>query len=466
MNLIDENYNRGMVGNKKLIIFIGTIIIILIFAIIVLLAIVTSFKTTSTTLSIDKYTYKNYSKVLKEINGELYIGIEDLSKLLSSGYSYKRGSIDGIDENKCYISNLYESVYFEAGSKHVRKVITDSDISYIELDSEVVKDNNQMYLALNDVNAAVDVLYNKTDTNISLKSIAYLESYYTSASMKQDKSIVWDTTYNNKKMLKKGLVIIKDSTGKLGIATISTVLTDKKTKTYTVLTNPIIDAKFNSISYIEKYDMLVVGTSTGKGLIYLAEQNGKYIVEQKVGTQYDNIYPINETLYKVGKKDETTMKYGVIDEVGNVVIPIQYDQIGIDLSKYDDFNLRSGLLLYDSLIPVKKGDLYGLMDVKGNAVTQLEYTGFGCTQNNIGSNVLIIPDLNGIVYVKNGKYGIVGKNGKLISNPEITKIYKEVKDDKVEYNMIYNNTKHNIVTYFGGTASNSNVVSVKKKESN
>ena len=55
-------------------------------------------------------------------------------------------------------------------------------------------------------------------------------------------------------------------------------------------------------------------------------------------------------------------KYGIIDVKGNIKLYIENDAIGLDISKFEKNDIRNKYLLVDNLIPVKKNDLWGLVD--------------------------------------------------------------------------------------------------------
>ena len=56
---------------------------------------------------------------------------------------------------------------------------------------------------------------------------------------------------------------------------------------------------------------------------------------------------------------------------GNIVIHLEYDQIGIDNSKFSANNVTNKYLLYDKLIPVYQNRKWGLFDKTGNLVFPL-----------------------------------------------------------------------------------------------
>lgn len=458
MNLIDENRNTNR-DNKKIITACGIGIVVLLFIIIGLLAYVTTINGKNASLIVDNKKYSVSTYLLNKDN-VIYIGIEDLTKITWNGYSYKSGSKDVEDENKCYITNSYESTFFEVGSNEIYKVLEETnETEYYTLENPIIKENGKICMPIDAVKIAANVNYYNNNNKIVISSIASLESFYSqqkSATFIPDTSIVWETTYSNKKLLKDRLVITKDEKGLLGLAVVSSN-TDSKTKVTTVSTHSIIDPKYEDIKYVEKFNQLIVKTENGKGIVQLEEENGSFSAKTIITPQYQDIKQINEELYLVSASstEEKTKKYGIVKKQTNQVsnqeaeeiLPVEYDQIGIDISKFTNNNLSNEYIIYDSLIPVKKDNLWGFVNLKGKVVISLEYTGLGYIGTNSSSNVLIIPELNAIVVRKDNYYGIITKNNKVLLKSVLTRVYKETVNGKEQYSMLYNDKKYNVIDY-------------------
>lgn len=451
MNLIDENYSKNK-NSKNIFIFCGIGIAVSLLVIIILLAYVVTIGSNKIELTVDGKAYKNTSKYVLNKDGVLYIGIEDLTKMISkNGYSYKSGSIDVEDSNKCYITNSYESTFFEVGSNQIYKVLDETkETSYYNIEKEIINENGKLYMPISASKVAMNTTYSNNKNKIIITSIASIEAYYNQSSKNiiPDASIVWETTYSNKKLLKEGLVIIKDSKSeKLGIATVSTSY-NKKTKTTAVLTEAIIDSKYKSIKYVEQYNQVIVETESGKGIIQLDIENGQFIKKQKIDPQYEDIMPINKNLYMVSKTvSDKVKKYGIIDESNSIILPMEYDSIGIDISKFTNNHLNNAYIIYESLIPVKKDNKYGFVNLNGKVVIKLEYTNLGYTGGNPSSNVLIIPSLNAIIVKQDNTYGIISKSGKVLRKNDLSKVYKEVINGEEQYSVIYNGKKYNAIQF-------------------
>ncbi|MBE5805838.1 MAG: hypothetical protein E7313_03895 [Clostridiales bacterium] len=455
MNLIDESRNTNR-NNKKLFTICGIGIITLIVIIISLLLYLVIVKKNNKSMVVDSAKY-NISSYLIEKDNVVYIGIEDLVKISKSGYTYKSGTEDVEDFDKCYVTNGYESTFFEVGSDEISKVLVDTkNYEYYKLKAPIIKENEKIYMPIENCDIAMNCSYN-TNNGIVINSIAYIESCYNrekKGNFVPNDSIVWNTSYSNKKLLKNGVVVTMDSTKKLGLSTISSQ-TDKKTKITTVNTKILMDHKYKSIDYIEQYKQLVVETENGKGIVQLDFNNDEIKIETVIKPQFEDIKPIGNNLYIVTSKNENESKYGIVlakeNNENTLIVPIEYDEIGIKNTS----NIKNSYILYDSLIPVKKNNLYGFVNLKGNIVIKLEYSNIGCV-NNVNDAIILIPEVEGIVVNKGGKYGIISKSGKELAKNVLSKIYKEVVNGKEQYSLMYNDKKYELNDFIKNVNTNIN----------
>lgn len=461
MNLIDENYNSNR-NSKKVFFICGIGLVVLICIIIVLLVLVTAIGGKEIKLSIDGNKPKASTCIMKK-DDVLYIGIEDVVKLTKNEYNYKSGSKDVEDSNKCYITNTYESTFFQVDSNEIYKVLEETnETEYYTLENPIIKENNKIYMPLSAVKVAANVSCTNQNNQIKINSIAYLEQYYNqkaTATFKPNSSIVWDTTYSNKKLLKHNLVLIKDETNNLGVGKIYTTK-ENKDKVTKVQVQSIIDPKYVSIKYVEKFNQLIVETESGMGIIELIEKDGNITAKTVIVPQYEDIKQINKELYLVSEKTSSNIssessntsssgkiKFGIVNKDGDIILPIEYDKIGFDVSKFTNNNLNSEYIIYDRYIPVKKDNLWGFINLTGKVVIKLEFTDIGCVGTNSSSNVLIIPEVDGIVVRKDNHYGIIANSGKSLIKNVLSRVYKETSNGKEVYTMVYNGTKYNVVEY-------------------
>lgn len=452
MNLIDEN-SITTKNSKKILLFGGIAVIILLFVIIGLLAFVTTINGNKTTLVVDGKTYSVSDYLLSKDN-VTYIGIEDLTKITNNGYSYKTGGIDVEDENQCYVTNSYESTFFQVNSNQIYKVLEDTDeIEYYTLENPIIKENGKIYMPVSASKVALNTTYSYANNRYTISSIAWIESdlnQQKTNTFVPDTSIVWQTIYSNKKLLKDYLVITKDSEGKLGVAKVSKN-TDSKSKVTTVSTTAIITPKYDSIKYVEKYNQLIVETEGKQGIVQLSQENGDFSVKTLIKPQFDDIEQMKEDLFVVTEIGaDRTKKYGIVQASNGeekIILPTEYESIGINLSVFSNNDLDNKYIIYDSLIPVKKDGLWGFVNLKGNVIIKLEYAGIGCVGTNSNSNVLIIPDVEGIVVQKDNNYGIISKSNRVLVRNVLSRVYIETVNGKKQYSIIYNDRKYNAIDY-------------------
>lgn len=463
MSLLQDN--RRMEGSsKKIYIMCGAGIVVLLFIIVALLAMMSALKKNKVTLMINGQNCDTKNYLIKK-DDTLYIELESLTKAIAKGgYTYKKGNKDIEDDNQCYITNasIQESVFFKVGSSDIYKSMEGSnEVVHFTISKPVIKEKEKIYISIEDCKLALNMKYTKNNNQHVLSSMEYIESYYNQSESNTfipDKSIVWDTLADNKKLLRDSLVIIKDNTGNLGIAVLSTSTSEGKKKVTTVKTTEVLTPKYKYIKYVEKYDQLIVETSSGKGIVEFKKQdNGDYSIKTIISPQYDDIKQLDSERFIISENigdnktssnssDSKSKKYGIINKAGEEILPVEYQKIGIDLSKYTSNELENEYILFGYLIPVKKNDLWGLVNLNGQTVLECIYTDLGCSETNSSTNVLVIPEKE-LIVVKNDKYyGLVNKTGKVVIRPALTKVFQEVDGEK-KYYMIYNDKKMDIIKY-------------------
>ena len=136
---------------------------------------------------------------------------------------------------------------------------------------------------------------------------------------------------------------------------------------------------------------------------------------------------------------------------------MEYDEIGIDTTKFQNSDIKNPYLLFNNAIPVKQNGKWGMYDKKGNLILPIEYDGIGCvTNNNTSNSTLIIPDIKGIVVSKiyeteNNKkktlYGIVNYLGKDLVPTALETVYYVINNGREEYIMTFNGTTYNVIEY-------------------
>ena len=381
------------------------------------------------------------NSVIKEGN-KYYFAIKDFAEV--AGFNFYRGDRTTEEETKAYIENNSERVTFVSGSKEIRKYYLTSSYSsgknsnltsqVFNIDDTILFKNGKLYISENGIGRAFNVLfkYNQSSNNIQIYTLEYFYSlmsgqikdlFKVNSNTNNESKVVID---NKKALLYNYVINYDEATGLYGMA----LLSDP--------TKLIISKKYKQIDYVEGSDDFIVTTVDGKvGIL------GKDSLA-KVDPKYDSIENIdlNAGLYLVKLYE----KYGVVTQMGKIVVSVDYDQIGLD-SNIDDKNLTSRYLLYDNCIPVKLLGKWGFYDKNGNKIVDTEYDSIGCYRvQNADCNaqpLVIIPDLNGIVLGKKFEsanksssqilYGIVDKTGQMIINLGAESIYKVVFNNNTSY---------------------------------
>lgn len=385
---------------------------------------------------LDGKRQSNYSESLFLFqNDKVYISIRDIAPLL--GYNVYNGGYGEYteDKSKCYVNNSKEIVSFETNSDKIYKYsVTSSGNSEgqsFDIDSPILSSGSNMYISSDGLVRTFNVRfdYNTGNNEVSIFSLSYLANYYsgqiTNAAITTSTSGLSESViYNNQKALLYNLVVIKDDTTKqYGVASLANP------------TNTIIGTRYSSIEFMEGSNDFIVKTSDNKmGII------GSDGIT-KVRLEYDDIKELDKNLglYLVTSNN----KQGVVNSNGKVIVYQDYDQIGLS-NTINDSNVTNKYILMDNCIPVKRNNKWGLIDINGNEIAPLQYDGFGCDADSSDSrysDVLIIPDLNGIVVeldevngnTKTKKYGVVTSDGNLFINIVLDSIYSVTAQGETTY---------------------------------
>ena len=123
------------------------------------------------------------------------------------------------------------------------------------------------------------------------------------------------------------------------------------------------------------------------------------------------------------------------------MVYLEYEKIGLDLSKFPRNNITNNMLLFDNCIPVMKNGKWGLFDKNGNQILDTVYDSIGyiagTKKDTAENNLAVIPDIEGIVVCKDEKYGIVNSRGKFIAPCSFDKIYSITNLGKDTYYLTY-----------------------------
>lgn len=447
MEIIGTNISDKNQKSKKVMKII-TILIIILLIISISLGIAIYF------LKLQQFKFVVDGKSISKSDGifiinedKVYVSIKDISSVI--GYKYYNGGYKQYteDTNKCYVQSDNEVCMFEKDSNKIYKTIPDEiDYEYFSLNEPVKNINGKLYTTLEDIGKACNLAtqYNKEQNRVTINTIQFLANYYTK---NYDTSAV-ATNFKNQKALLYGLMVVQD---------VKNTDKDVNSKTinygiYSTSGEEIVGTKYTDIEFIESTEEFIVKTSENK--VGIITSKG----ETKVKPQYDKLKQIDKdlNLYLATNND----KQGVIEKNGKILIYLEYDKIGVDLTQFQNNDVKNPYLLYDNAIPVKQNEKWGLYDKKGNLILPIEYEGFGCISGTSSdktlNNLLVIPDIEGIVVSKKYEleknktvtmYGIVNSLGKELVATGLETIYSVTNNGRDEYTMIYNGTSIDILEY-------------------
>lgn len=437
MNLIEEGFQEKEEKKKKMtttIILSG--IIILVIAIVSIIAYIMYVKSNTLKVYLDgKINDKLKELLMIEEDGTVYVPIKEIASYF--GYESYNGEYTEKSENasKCYIQNENEVVNFTLNSKKIYILdLTKSseNYEYVYTKNPVKASDGVLYASTDMIEKAFNISfqYEQDKNKITILTMPYLIQAYSSKVLDFGYTSISDVFANQKTVLQDMLVVEKNE--KYGVISV-----DGKA---------ILEAKYDNITYLPNL-------IDGKTQNFLVENNKKVGImtgtgETKVQIMYDSIELMDSDagLY-VAKKDN---KYGVLDLKGNVKIYIENDEIGMDISKFEENNIKSKYILVGNLIPVRKNNYWGLYDKNGNQVVDFKYDSFGyiASSNKDALNLLVIPEYNVLVACKNKKYTLLSSSGEeLFAAPVADDIYMTISGGEKHYYITANNGKMDAKEY-------------------
>lgn len=465
MNLIDENVEKEELENKKKtfkIIIIAIIALILIAAIIIIYSTIKNNNTLKLNLNGSKTDFKSElflmnsdAKSLAEENGQIYISVKKMAAYLGVEYYNDEYKNKGEDTTKCYIKTSNEYTSYISNSPQIYKAIVREELAedsqqtttatakpkeeyqkvteyeYFSMDNAVKYINGEIYVsqAAAELGFNIDISYDSKSKNVNIYTLDGLETAV--AKIVTNAVIGENIEYTNKKLLKYGLVLIKNANGSYGIANYNNYQEG----------NYLVSCKYSNIKFCESSNTVIVTTADDEmqGILKLdlANNSAKVLIEPK----YQAIKVFNDigTQYVVKEND----KYGIIDITGDVettVLKTQYQKIGIDNNNYE--YMESKYLINNKYIPVKLDNKWGIVNLEGKTIITPQYADIGC---NIGSGtgVIILPEfqdgVDGIVFCTDltiPEYSIINaQNGSKMIPIGATEIYSKYENNTNKYFM-------------------------------
>jgi len=327
------------------------------------------------------------------------------------------------DNTKCHVSCEFETAMFTLDSNELIKIIDGTEFEYITLDEPVFEKDGELYTTMEGIEKAFNVSIS-TDAgfkNINIYTLNYLVQYYA----KQLKIEKYDVEFTDQKAVLESMMIVEENK-KFGVIDVEKL-------------QYILEPKYDEVRYLSATSDFLVKSNNQYGVV--AKDN-----ITKINTVYDEIKTMDSKigLYLVKKNNA----YGVVNTDGQVVIKLDYKQIGVDIRDYVQNGVENQYILLNEIIPVKNDDnLWALFNTKGEQMTEFKYSQIGCKLKPVTNSypTLIIPSYK-IVVVQNDKYyNLVNVNGEeMISGNILNSVYLKY-DTSVKQNKFYmafsNNSK-------------------------
>lgn len=491
MNLIDENEELEQEKNKKKTLKVILITIMaLIFLVIILMVFIVVKKNNTLKLQVNgKNTTIQQGLVLmsdsKNVvveNGQIYLSVRKLISTLGDDVKYYNDEYkkQGEDTTKCYIKTGNEYTSFLSNSSQIYKAIILEDdqeesanstntssskknnenpqktteYEYFNIENGVKYINGEIYANQEAIQLGFNVIMNYNEKNKTI-TIYTLDSLEAIAAQKVKNAVIGDDCeYYNKKLLKYGLVLIKDDDGNYGITNYNNYQEG----------NNIISCIYSNIRFCESSSSVIVTRLEDKKQgIFKLDLVNKQKAEEKVKAQYQLIKQLDEDmdLYLV-KENE---RYGIIKLAGDditTILKTEYQQIGIDGDLYSDMDNK--YVINGKYIPIKIDNKWGIASTEGKILIIPQYLGIGCNLGKLGSGdpVIVLPNLIGnvdaIVFKtstqtnggtsqsESGLYSIINaQTGLRIGGKEATEIYSKFDNDKRKYFMKILDSTGNVI---------------------
>ena len=421
--------------NLKIFLIIITILIVLIIAGLVAAIIYFVNNPSQVTVKLDGTENSSLSKIIEvETTEDGSVKVTAPIKKIAEYFGYKayNGEYTTVSEdtNSGYVISENEVAMFEVDSNIITKLdLTNSDAEYeyCKIDEAVFMEDETLYTDDEGLEEIFN-LYMTYNADKKILSIYTLENLIESAG-----TVATDCGYENidenfvnyKAILDNMIVVISEN-DQYGVIDYSTG-------------DNILGDQYDLITYVPQEEVFIVEKDSKVGII------GSDGVT-RIKTIYDSLTLIdNENeLYLA----ESGGLYGVIDINGTTIIPLDYEQIGIDISEFGQNGLSTGYVLLDLLIPVKQNNLWGFFDVEGSQVTTLQYEEIGCTtssENSLAYNLVVIEEKELVVVQRDDCYTFINLTGEEVFSCVFEDIYMEISSGSTEYYMVWNEKTYNVI---------------------
>jgi len=446
MNLIEESFQVKEEKKKKRTTKIILVAIMLIVVLIIgIVAYLMYLKSTVMTLTIDGMPNEKVKSLLVfENDGTVYAPIKEIASYL--GYDSYNGEYSEKSEqqSKCYITNESEVVNFELGQNKLYKLdLTqkNANYEYVYIKNPVKAIGGVLYISTEGLEKAFNISFNYSEeqNTVTIWTMPYLYQGYASRVLDYGYVELSNEFVNQKAILKNQLVVLKD----------------KDKKQYGVIGTDgtvILEPKYDNITYLPNTGDFLVENDKKVGILSPNRETKVQIIYDKI-----ELMDSDAGLY-IAKKDD---KYGAIDIKGNIKIYIENDEIGVDISKFSQNNIKNRFILADNLIPVRKDKYWALYDKNGNQLVEYKYDSLGymATSNKDAINLLVIPNYNVLVACKDKKYTLVNASGAELFATVADDIYMTISGGERHYYITVNDEKVDAEEWL-----NKNGITAKEKE--
>lgn len=378
MSLLDQEVKKEEPKGKKIVLFLLILSVFALIMIIVMMMALSGKETKELSLSINGTDITMEEGLLTtDENGVNYISIQKIAK--SIGYNYLTGEYrqynEDITNTKCYLESENQVIQFEAGNKKIYKINPTSNLDYeeYELRNIILKKNSLLYVALDDLDVAVNVIYTapQADNKILLNTVETLHAQYKTNLLEQANNALVELSddFNNKKAIAYDMLVVSNESGKWGVVS----ATDFST---------IIGNKYSSIEFVESANSFIVSDNNKYGVI----TKEKLIID--LNYEAINVINNNPLCYEV----KIGQNYAIVNEEGKLITNNLYNSIG-----YNSVSTTE-----ESVLAIK----------------------------DLGKN-----KTNALVVCKDGKYGLLSlDDGESIGDCVLDKIYSKTENgEKVYY---------------------------------
>ncbi|MBR1803198.1 MAG: WG repeat-containing protein [Clostridia bacterium] len=425
-----NNQTEEQLQAKKWMKIIAIILVVLLLISIGLIVLVYYMQATELKITIDGVPKSNLKEILVFEENKVYVPIRDFATYV--GYSSYSGDYKQYTEDmtKCYVQSTNEIASFTLNSSKIYKTDGNNHYEYYEIDEPVKMMDGKLYTTIEGASIAFNIAFSYNKNNITIYTLPYLVTTYTA---KFKNAAIGDekASFANQKAILYNMLVVKNEENRYGVNGLNGA--------------EIIGTKYTSIEFIESTKEFIVTTEENKMGIMAHDAT------TKIKPEYDEIKQVDKdaNLYLV----TNNKKQGIVDGNGNIVLYLEYDQIGIDSTKFATNYIKNPYLLYDTCIPVKRANLWGLYDKNGKEIVPIQYDALGCSVGSINTNdrtanhILLIPDYEAIVVRKGELYGVFDLNGKQLLPAVLTSVYSVTSAGEDTYYMTYQGQVINVIDY-------------------